>query len=64
MHIKTSYFYTLCLIYFIYIYIHSYVIGIINGKGGGRPGKLQGTATKLNAMEDVQQLLLHHTYNC
>jgi hypothetical protein len=30
---------------------------VIGGKGGGRPGRLQGTAVGLDALEEVRRLL-------
>jgi hypothetical protein len=30
---------------------------VISGKGGGRPGRLQGTAVGLEAIEEVRKLL-------
>lgn len=32
--------------------------GVISGKGGGRPGRLQGTAVNLDAMDEVRKLLV------
>jgi hypothetical protein len=32
--------------------------GVISGKGGGRPGRLQGTAVNLDAVDDVRKLLV------
>lgn len=34
------------------------LMAVIGGKGGGRPGRLQGTAVNLEALEDVRKLLL------
>jgi len=34
------------------------LLQVVNGKGGGRPGRLQGTAVGLEHLEDVRKLLL------
>lgn len=33
------------------------LMGVIGGKGGGRPGRLQGTAVQLEALDEVRKLL-------
>eukprot|EP01032_Pedospumella_encystans_P011564 gene11564-13437_t len=34
------------------------LVQVVNGKGGGRPGRLQGTAVSLENLEEVRKLLL------
>jgi len=34
------------------------LLGVVGGKGGGRPGRLQGTAANLENIEEVRKLLL------
>lgn len=37
------------------------LLGIVGGKGGGRPGRLQGTAVNLENIEEVRKLFLANT---